>query len=444
LLTKNRLFFFNKPYKIKLSWKNLTSFSLVLLFLPEFIHPEGNILHYICYFVAAVMLMTGLVRCRNLTREEKTFLLPLVFLFLIGSFHSGSDKFNYYKDMWYFSKPVLFIGAGIIAQKTGIKRNYFLGMILYFSLALSLKHICFFLLMPQLLAESLMQIREVAGGGNLLIAFSVAYISRRKRFLEVKNFLNIPRLALLLILYSSMLLSWSRTIFAVYLITMIFLERIYDIKYIKRSIGTIAFVGALLVCVFLFLNSTPMRANIEEITRKIFSSYSEILVSSKYTNTGEISNWRGYETALAINKIANGSIGDQIWGYGFGATVFIGFDDILGFGIYDIPLLHNGFIHIALKTGYLGVLLYIGFFFNLMKIIRKHKFIGDATGDLLAGILMSSFFTTLVITGYYNKSALNSTCIISGYLLSWIINNRRMSIQSTSKNNPYVAYNRSE
>lgn len=417
----------SQPYQRTVIWSNLTNCGLVLLFLHEFIHHESNIVYLGSYLVAMLMMITGFFRYWEKTGEEKKLLLPLVIIFLIGILHLRAGQYNYYKDIWYFSKPVFYIGAGMLMPYSGLRKNSFLGIIVYISLALSLVHIYTFLLDPQLLTESVNDIREAAGGGNLLVVFAAAYISSRQRFLRIRNFLNIPMWAFLLILYASVLLSFSRTLIGVYLITMLFLERLYNHRYTVRKIGIVVlFVSGLLVITFLFPALFSEDTKVGEIKQKILNSFTEISVHERYDSDSEIAmNWRGYETSLAIEEIKEGTILNKITGYGFGKTIFIGNTDYLGYDMLDIPMLHNGFMEIIIKTGFAGLLLYLIFFWKAIRIAVRNNEGTPDEANFLMGILVSCFLATLGITGYYNKSALDSTCVITGFLLSWIIRNKR-------------------
>ena len=400
----------------------LMACGLTLLFLGEFIHYESNAVYLGSYVISLLMTAAGLVRYWLIIREERKLLLPLVLIFLIGLLHFHSGHYNYYKDIWYFSKPIFYITAGMIVCNSGLRKSTFLGMVVYIALALSLVHIYTFLLEPQLLAESVNDIRKTAGGGNLLIVFAAAFISSRQRFGQVSNFLRIPREFFLLILYASLVLSFSRTIFGVYLITMFFLERLYDLKYAARKIGFAAAAACCLLAIVLLLPSSFIEdTKVGEFKDKLLNSFNEITIHHRYDTGRQIAlNWRGYEASLALEEIGEGDILDKTMGYGFGKTIFIGFDDYLGHNLFDIPTLHNGFLQVIIKTGCVGLLLYIGFFISGIRVIRKYRQADNDTADFLAGVLASSFFATLVITGYYNKSALDSTCIITGFLFSWI------------------------
>ena len=398
----------------------------MLIFLREFFYFENNVFFVSSYMLAMLITIAGFFRYWQKTSEEKKLLLPLIIIFLIGVLHFGIGQYNLYKDIWYFSKPVFYIGAGMLIAYSGLKKNAFLGIIVYVSFALALVHLYAFILEPELLSESINDIRQTAGGGNLLIVFSAAYISRRRRFEQIKNFLNIPIWVFLLILYASLLLSFSRTLLIIYLITMFFLESFYKRKYAVKLIGLLIFIIiSFFTASFIFPGLFAEGTKSGELKEKLQNSLTEISIHERYDSDSEIAlNWRGYETSLAVEEIKEGTILNKLFGYGFGKTIYIGNTDYLGYDILDIPLLHNGFMEITLKTGFVGLLFYLVFFWNAARIAVRNNEKSPDEANLLLSILTSCFLATLVITGYYNKSVFDSPCIITGYLLSWIIINK--------------------
>ena len=158
------------------------------------------------------------------------------------------------------------------------------------------------------------------------------------------------------------------------------------------------------------------------MTEKYLNSFREITYNKSNPTYEEVNkNWRGLETHMAVSDFKKGSLIEKIVGFGFGKTVYIGYAGLQGINDPNIPRFHNGFIEILLKTGYLGIIFYVLYFYFAFR-IADHRYSGVDTDKLLKAVLVTSFVVTLVITGLYNKSALDPFCLISGYLMGISMN----------------------
>jgi hypothetical protein len=82
-----------------------------------------------------------------------------------------------------------------------------------------------------------------------------------------------------------------------------------------------------------------------------------------------------------------------------------------------LPILHNGYMHILTKYGLIGLGPYVLF---LWRVIHKNSNIAIAFSFLrvewlILGIGYILVYTTLVISGIFNKSGLDSILILLGF-----------------------------
>ncbi|MEJ2437362.1 MAG: hypothetical protein P8Y35_05085 [Sulfurovaceae bacterium] len=132
--------------------------------------------------------------------------------------------------------------------------------------------------------------------------------------------------------------------------------------------------------------------------------------------------WRGYETYHCYLAFKNdGGIKQKIFGYGFGKSANLGFEMKLAGNLFrKISVFHNGYMNILLKTGILGLLLYLLYW--LLIIMSNHKFLlyGDneqlIIGSLLIATAFSLLFMTLVFGGWLNNSINAPFVILMGML----------------------------
>ncbi|HUQ65724.1 MAG TPA: hypothetical protein VM101_06205, partial [Flavitalea sp.] len=77
-------------------------------------------------------------------------------------------------------------------------------------------------------------------------------------------------------------------------------------------------------------------------------------------------NWRGYEAYQGMMKFDEGNALQHMFGFGFGARVDLGLIMKLGGKYYEnAPILHNEYVMLLVKTGVIGLLLYLLFLYIL-------------------------------------------------------------------------------
>jgi O-antigen ligase len=93
----------------------------------------------------------------------------------------------------------------------------------------------------------------------------------------------------------------------------------------------------------------------------------------------------------------------------------------------DIPILHNGYVYILIKSGAIGLAIYLAFMWALYRRGRAHARSSDPiaafSGMMIITIAAAILLTTSVITGIYNKGGLiplmfllgSFLCATSGY-----------------------------
>jgi hypothetical protein len=146
---------------------------------------------------------------------------------------------------------------------------------------------------------------------------------------------------------------------------------------------------------------------------KFLSSFSEISVSEQNNDQKLITkNWRGFEAFLGISNYIDGNIIEILFGKGLGSYIIVPFgtfsEEIEG--LTNISFFHNGFVTILLKSGLIGVLLFVKFLFSIIK--RLITLNDKAFKILSLNILIIFLFTTISTHGVY-KSSLSVPLIIS-------------------------------
>lgn len=384
--------------------------------------------------VVFLLLLLLVIRFHRINLREIVIVLPLFLMLILGIITSifqnrlsaGANLYLVGKDIWYFIKPIIYLLAGFYIFRMRFQKETFFAILLNVSLFLSVLHIIkviVFLLTAapdDLLLEA---IRFQTGPGNLMESYSLAYILILFRSGEMKKYILFPRWLYIGIYSVSIILSLSRTVFISFIISLLALINFFSFRLniLIKSVIRVVLITLLAFLFLLYLNAASDKDSLlHSLTTKYLNTLKEMSYKKKYLTFEEINrNWRGIETHLANEEFRRGSSTEKILGCGFGKTVFLGdFQGFLGDDNINIPKFHNGFIEILLKTGYTGIVLYCLFFFFAFKVADRDSKKRD-TDLLLKAIIVTSFFTTLVITGLYNKSALDPSCLLMGYLLGY-------------------------
>jgi len=327
---------------------------------------------------------------------------PLLGIFVIGIIGIiDYETRDVQRDIIYSLMPISLIYMGYWLAENQKTWTVFLKVIIYLGIGFSLIHLTQFVLNPSLLNESLDDIRNTVfnPGGNLIILSLMIGLFQNR--MGLKNLFPIifPRYIALAILFFSCSLSFSRTNFIIAFILYISFLGFID----QFNVKSIIRVGSVIV-IFIAIVFTLPDNGVNTFRSKLFKSTSEIAVSDYKDMQDVSSNWRGFESYRAVITFEDGSLFKKLFGHGFGSLVDLGFTMNLNEIDYDkIPILHNGYAYILVKTGLLGIVLYFLFYFNVLKksiknisSLNKEKVI---LSRLLLGLTICLIFSMIVVGG---------------------------------------------
>ena len=125
-----------------------------------------------------------------------------------------------------------------------------------------------------------------------------------------------------------------------------------------------------------------------------------------------------------------------LFGKGLGSTINLGRKVWSNDGAYIqyIPILHNGFATIFLKSGLIGVLLLLLFIYLLLKQKKSENQLIQSINFLLIGSAIFLIVSNWVFMGLYLK--LDNKSILIGFLLCYkeILMKKENLLSSTSNN----------
>jgi len=165
-------------------------------------------------------------------------------------------------------------------------------------------------------------------------------------------------------------------------------------------------------------------------TDKIIGSFGEITIGNYNTDEDINLRYRGYETFMALNSYAEGSDVEMLFG-GLGKLVdlktFVHLGEDADFRY--IPVLHNGWMYLLVKTGLAGVLTYLVVFFGLV-ITNWRKYVNEAGRPIIRlfaalniGCVLSLLITNYIVTSFFNveMSVLMVTLGYSFYYIKYLL-----------------------
>ncbi|OGW37879.1 MAG: hypothetical protein A2010_10690 [Nitrospirae bacterium GWD2_57_9] len=334
----------------------------------------------------------------------------------------GNATYDIAKDVWYVGNALLTLLLGyLIVRRTKDVQAIFLTMALA-AAVVSLAHVMHFVIDPSLLLQSLTDIRAQAGTGYLISAVGVTLALADLRF-RLGIFRSRWLLGAVAVLcLASIVLSLSRTAWLVLLtLTSVTALNVSFSNLVRAGAALIPAIALLLMAAELDL---PAEGPAESPTfsQKVSASLRELRVS-EYETKAEINrHWRGFESYRSLQEYGAGSTLGRIFGKGFGSFVDLGFIMTLADEEFDrIPVLHNGYLYLLVKTGLAGLTAYLLYLVLLFRRGRLLTSMPDAqtrfSGLLLIALTVVMIETTLVIAGMFNRDWVYPATLLTGVLL---------------------------
>lgn len=339
------------------------------------------------------------------------------YLVLIGLIFSYQNRFiDILRDLFYFVNPIIIFLFGYLSASR-IPFNNFLKTFLILGGFLALYFVLGFNF--ELVNSSVNEIKKEEGIASYVtvISFSVLVILQIRKVHYFKVFME--RLLLFLTGLASVL-AFSRTFILVFGICLVFglgfvkLNRVLPLRILAIALIVLTSFASIT-----FLESSNKRGS---FIGKLNSSLTEISVQDYRSESDINTNWRGYESFMGLKQISAGSLGEIILGQGFGALAPLGITIKLGGKEFtEIPIFHNGYITIILKTGFLGLFIYILFLGRILISNVKRSstnFKKNLAINLSAAFAIILFLTTFIISGWLNQTVMVPIILCFGYFLN--------------------------
>lgn len=129
-------------------------------------------------------------------------------------------------------------------------------------------------------------------------------------------------------------------------------------------------------------------------------------------------NYRSFENIIAVKQVSSNGIDAVLFGKGLGSTLNLGrrIHTTDGSEVQYIPIAHNGFMTVFLKSGITGVLILIVFIILLYRQPKSNIPLVENINLLLIGSSIFLIVSNWVFMGFYLK--LDNKSIIIGFLIA--------------------------
>lgn len=375
--------------------------------------------------LSSLYIFTYLLKMHfTLPRASVRYITIPVLLIMIGFAGSGDhEMYDVMKDGWYFLNPVLILLSGFFVMYETRELNGILKIIVAIGAVLAIVHVGRAIVHPASIFETTTKLyrQEVGEGSAITMLGLVILLFSHASDLQNKSR---PKATLYLIMTAasvmSVLLSLSRSMWFSFIIFSITLKGWFS-KRLLAVLLIFVFVSTALVSGNYIL---PHQAHGKQtILVRLANSINETIMSD-YSSRSDINEyWRGYESYMGFKQYVGGNATDLLFGQGFGALIDLRIYIYLGGELFRfIPIMHNGYIYLLIKTGLLGLALYLLFIYRFIRLGNRIEKTHDRTlvfvGRFIKALSFVLLFTTFVIAGLFNKTYQVPFTFLLGTLLA--------------------------
>jgi len=320
-----------------------------------------------------------------------------------------SEVYGVAKDIYYFTKPLIFIMTGWALYSIGITREKFFTMCVWSSMLCALYFLASTLFhYSDYLNSSFDEYRRIVGRGYLICPIiCVVFYFRSALGLGGGLIGRYHPMIFYCVVITAIFMFGSRLSFVLFFLTLasIFLcLRGFAIS----KLLLIVFSSIVLSSFFVFYEGV--------FVDKTLNSLNEIfrLEFSNFNKSQIVESWRAYESFLVINKFLSASIYQLGFGFGFGSMLELGFYfELDEYEADSIPFIHNAFLLVLMKSGLVGLFWYLMFLVRILRMGISH---GSSMPFFFVAAFLVFFATSFVISGVYNSLSIMPLLVILGYM----------------------------
>lgn len=396
--------------------------------------PEGfkyQILYFLCIVIPYLniyeltLLIWSLTFLSTLSGKYSMAFLKMLtpyFLILILAIIVGLYYIKFYKlffvirDITYLLKPIIGLLCGYQLAKYNYKNT--LKLIINTGVFISVCHLL--LVLNAIIIENARTVgllRHYAGFFSDYEVYVLIILLFNKEF--GLNYSRKVWWALLLIVGTSSFMYLARTNFIQFVIFYLALKGYFVINVRSIIVITSIIISAVLAySVILYINPKRKAKGFEGFLYKIkvapLEPFKTKINTEDYVDFND--NYRSHENIMTISQVSKGGVIPVIFGKGIGSQIDLKQEVYLGdMYLRYISILHNGFMIVFLKSGLLGVFIYL---FSI-RYFFKNPYSKDETINqinlLFLGTGIFLILSNWVFLGFYNLT--ETKTVLIGFLI---------------------------
>ncbi|MBD3816214.1 MAG: hypothetical protein IE913_07150 [Halothiobacillus sp.] len=341
--------------------------------------------------------------------------------------------FDVLKGFYYLVRLPIFLALGFASFWVLKSRDGLLKAICASAVLSAVVYMARYLLDPSIAVElqagDRTYIRDTLGAGSYLWSIAIGVALAFPRALGKWRVILVP--VIISAVASAIVISTGRT--AVVWIAVLLI--VLAIPRIKQAWPFQLLYG--IVFLFFFLTLTPfLYFGPELVSQRWYESIGyidESIPTARYSLREINTHWRGFETFLAFKYVFSLHGPWFLWGTGLGDRVPLGFMfNLGGEDVTSIPIFHNGFSLLMVRSGLLGLFLFVMGNFKLIKdLLPKPGGFGPQTradanlSKLGIGVVLLMVMAFPTISGLYHGAEGGSSIpFILGYITAYLRTNR--------------------
>lgn len=345
------------------------------------------------------------------------FLLILLIAFVV-SFKYDYQTYFIIRDITYLLKPVIGLFLGYQLCQKNLKNAFNLVVTAGVFIA-----VCHILIIVNAIfyfgVRTVADLRFYSGYFSDYEIYTLIILLFYKKF--DLNYSKKKALILTLIVGFSAFMYLARTNFIQFLILFLALKGYFAVN--RKSItifATIILVSIIGYSAVLSINPRRDAEGVEGFLYKIkvapLEPFKSKINREDYKDFND--NYRSYENIMTIRQVTRDGITPTIFGKGLGSQIDLKQEVWLGdMNLRFISILHNGFMIVFLKSGLLGILIYLYTIFYFFKTRKSENQVVQNINLLFIGTGVFLFISNWVFLGFYNLT--ESKTILIGFLIAY-------------------------
>lgn len=412
---------------------NKKAFGLaILFFFAETLKTEF-------FFGLMILLICVKAMRNNIPRKilniSRNFIIILVLGIIGGLIYISKGQYqvrDYFRDIVRVGMPIIFISFGIISFKSVKSKILVYKSIVYGGVLLSIRH---FVLIILNISSVFSQGYSRGIGGmqsetTILALIILLFSSKDDMEFIVKG--KLKKYFMIIFLIISDLLYFSRTDIVTFLCFLILFLCCKFVEFFKNGINiskTIKVMVIIFITIgigYVVIPKQPLNILINKFSNTINEISANKDRNWTYSDINE--DWRGFEVYRAKLEYGNANLSQKFVGFGFGKKISLGLSMKLGATLYsEIPILHNGYWYLLIKTGCVGIILFLLFIFknfaySFFKMLNSKN---QLEYMLISGSCLAIALSTYTITGAFNSSISFPFFVVYGYMYSYFNKNTK-------------------